>query len=133
MNKEYTENDGKYKRLSAEERGEIEAYRALNSSISKIAGLINRSKSTACEEIKRGKCNGRYTARVAQNRAEKRRRESHKHSKWRNSELLNFIERHLKIRWSPEIISHELSENGLKFSHRSIYTIIKKHRPEWRK
>ena len=46
---------------------------------------------------------------------------------------MNFIEGHLKKRWSPEIISHELSENGIKFSHTSIYTVIKKHRPEWRK
>ena len=45
MNKEYTENNGKYKQLSAEERGKIEAYRSLNCSISKIAGLINRSKN----------------------------------------------------------------------------------------
>jgi len=133
MNKEYTENTEKYKQLSAEERGKIEAYRSLNCTISKIAVLIKRSKSTVCEEIRRGKYNGRYTARIAQNRAEKRRRESHKHSKWRNSELLNFVERHLKKRWSPEIISHELRENGVKFSHTSIYTVIKKHRPEWRK
>ena len=46
---------------------------------------------------------------------------------------MNFIERHLKMRWSPEIISHELSENGVKFSHTSIYMLIKKHRPEWQK
>jgi IS30 family transposase len=37
------------------------------------------------------------------------------------------------MRWSPEIISHELSENGIKFNHTSIYTVIKQHRPEWRK
>ena len=37
------------------------------------------------------------------------------------------------MRWSPEIISHELSENGVKFSHTSIYTVLKKHRPKWRK
>ena len=133
MNEEYTEKANKYKQLSAEERGKIEAYRSLNCSISKIASLISRSKSTVYEEIRRGKYNGRYTARIAQNRAEKRRRESHKHSKWRDSELLNFIERRLKMRWSPEIISHELRENGVKFSHTSIYTVINKHRPEWRK
>jgi IS30 family transposase len=124
MDEEYTGNDGKYKQLSAEERGKIEAYCSLNCSISKIAVLMKRSKSTVCEEIRRGKYNGRYTARIAQNRVEKRRRESHKHSKWRNSELLNFVERHLKKRWSPEIISHELRENGVKFSHTSIYTVI---------
>ena len=43
------------------------------------------------------------------------------------------IEKHLKLRWSPEIISHELRNNGIKFSHMSIYTLIRKHRPEWRK
>ena len=44
-----------------------------------------------------------------------------------------FIAKHLKMKWSPEIISHELSENGIKFSRTSIYTVIKKRRPEWRK
>jgi IS30 family transposase len=58
MDKEYTENDGKYKQLSAEERGKIEAYRSLNCSISEIASLIKCSKSTICEEIKQGKYNG---------------------------------------------------------------------------
>ncbi|MBQ3565386.1 MAG: IS30 family transposase [Alphaproteobacteria bacterium] len=62
-----------------------------------------------------------------------KRIESYKHSKWRNSELLYFIANHLKMKWSPEIISHALSENGIKFSHTSIYAVIKKHRPEWRK
>ncbi len=50
-----------------------------------------------------------------------------------NTELLHFIEMRLKMRWSLEIISHKLSENGIKFSHTSIYTVIKKYRPEWRK
>ena len=74
-----------------------------------------------------------YIAHIAQNRAKKQRSESHKHSKWRNSELLYFIANHLKKKWLPEIISHALSENGIKFSHTSIYTVIKKHRPEWKK
>ena len=129
----YIRNDKKYSQLSAEERGKIEAYCTLGCSISKIAGLIKRSKSTISEEIKRGKYNGRYAAHIAQNRAKKRRSESHKHSKWRNRELLYFIAKCLKMKWSPEIISHALSENGIKFSHTSIYTVIKKHRPEWRK
>ena len=50
-----------------------------------------------------------------------------------NAELLHFIEKRLRMKWSPEIVSHELSENGIKFSHTSIYTVIKKHRPKWRK
>ena len=55
MDKEYTKINRKYKQLSAEERGKIEAYRTLGCSISKIAELINRSKSTISEEVRRGK------------------------------------------------------------------------------
>lgn len=133
MDKEYTKIIRKYKQLTAEERGKIEAYLTLGCSISKIAGLINRSKSTISEEVRRGKYKGKYISHIAQNRAKKRRSESHKHSKWRDIELLCFIGKQLKMKWSPEIISHALSENGVKFSHTSIYTVIKKHRPEWLK
>lgn len=134
MGSKYIGNDGKYKQLSSEERGKIEAYLTLNYSISKIAKMMERSKSTISEEIKRGKYNGRYTAKIAQDRSRKRRNESHKHSKWRNTKLLHFIERRLKKKWSPEIISVEWKKNtGETFSHTSIYTIIKKHRPEWKK
>ena len=53
MGSEYIGNDGKYKQLSSEERGKIEAYLTLNYSISKIAKMMKRSKSTISEEIKR--------------------------------------------------------------------------------
>ena len=69
MNGEYTEKANKYKQLSPEERGKIEACCALGCSISEIARLIKRSKSTICDEIKRGKYNGKYLAHITQNRA----------------------------------------------------------------
>ena len=134
MGSEYIRNNGKYKQLSPEERGKIEAYLTLNYSISKIAKMMKRSKSTISEEIKKRKYNGRYTAKIAKDRSRKRRNESHRHSKWRNIKLLHFIEKRLKKEWSPEIISVEWKKNtGETFSHTSIYTIIKKHRPEWKK
>lgn len=107
MKLEYIGNGRKYKQLSSEERGKIEAYLTLNYSISEIAKMMKRSKSTVSEEIKRGKYNGKYIARIAQDRSRKRRSESHKHSKWRNIKLLHFIEKRLKKKWSPEIISME--------------------------
>ena len=130
----YTKAHGKYKQLSPEERGNIEAYLRLNCSISKIARMMNRSKSTISAEIKRGKYKGKYTASTAQNKSERRRSKSHKHAKWRNVNLLHFIERRLKKKWSPEIIAEEWRKfSGKTFTHTSIYTVIKKHRPEWRK
>ena len=54
MDEEYTGNDRKYKQLSAEERGKVEACCLPNCSISKTAGLINRLKSRSYEEINAG-------------------------------------------------------------------------------
>lgn len=134
MVKRYDKDPLKYSQLSAEERGKIEVYLEMNISISEISKRINRSKSTVSEEIRRGKYNGRYRAEIAQNRCKKRRCNSHKYTKWRDPALLRFIEQNLKKRWSPEIISIKWKEKtGRSFSHTSIYTLIKKHRPEWKK
>ena len=119
MSTEYIKLTAKYNQLSSEERGNIEAYYEIVVSISQIARNLRRSKSTVCEEIRRGKYKCKYLAHIAHNRAIKRRKESQKHTKWINIELLRFIEKHLKFRWSPEIISHELSKHGIKFSHMS--------------
>lgn len=128
----YAKEEGKYKQLSAIERGKIEAYYNEGKSISYIAKQLGRSKSTISEEIKRSKYNGKYKAHIAQKRAEKRRAGSHKHTKWREYSLLVFIENCLKQKWSPEIIAEKWKEKtGGTFSHTSIYTLIKEHRPEW--
>ena len=75
----------------------IEAYYEIGISISQIERNLRHSKSTVCEEIRRVKYKGKYLAHIAQNRAIKRRKESHKHTKWRNIELLRFIEKYLKL------------------------------------
>lgn len=132
MEEVYAKEAGKYKQLNAIERGKIEAYYNEGKSISYIAKQLKRSKSTISEEIKRSKYNGKYKAHIAQNRADKRRSESHKHTKWRDHDLLIFIENRLKERWSPEITSEMWEQKtGKTFSHTSIYTLIEKHRPEW--
>ena len=129
----YTQKPKKYKQLQPEERWQIEAYYKMGMSISGIARMLSRSKSTISCEIRRGKHRRKYIARIAQNRSEKRRRESHKHNKWSDYKLLKFIEYHLKIEnMSPEIISNILKERFvIKFLHTSIYNLIDKHRHEW--
>lgn len=134
MVRRYDKNPLKYRQLSAKERGKIEMCLEMNISISEISKRINRSKATVSEEIRRWKYNGKYRAEIAQKRGIKRRCNLHKHTKWRDQELLRFIEQNLKKRWSPEIISIKWKEKtGKSFSHTSIYNLIKKHRPEWRK
>ena len=130
----YIKNSNKYSHLSSEERGKIEAYLHQGVSISRIAIYLKRSKSTISEELRRGRYNGRYTAEISHKRALRNRKESHKHTKWRNIKMLHFIDNCLKKRWSPQIISHELMQkHGIHFSHTSIYSLIKNHRPEWKK
>ena len=73
----YTQKPKKYKQLQPEERGQIEAYNKMGMSISGIARMLNRSKSTIFCEIRRDKHRRKYIARIAQNRSEKRRKESH--------------------------------------------------------
>lgn len=130
----YIKKRNKYSHLSSEERGKIEAYLHQGVSISRIAYFLKRSKSTISEELRRGRYNGRYTAEISHKRALRNRKESHKHTKWKNIALLHFIDNYLKKRWSPQIISHELMQkHGIYFSHTSIYSLIKNHRPEWKK
>ena len=80
MSTEYTKLSAKYNQLSSEERGKIEAYYEIGISISQIARNLRRSKSTVCEEIRREKYKGKYRAHIAQNRAIRQRKESHKHT-----------------------------------------------------
>ncbi len=135
MDEVYNNKNKKYRHLTPIERGKIEALLEEKKSISQIAKILNRSKSTISEEVRRGKHNGKYKAHIAQKRAEKKKKESHKHTKWKNTELLNWIYLRMKNdKCSPEVISKRLeNEKGIKFSHTSIYKLIRNHRTEWAK
>ena len=88
----YIKNSNKYRHLSSEERGKIEAYLHQGFSISRIAIYLKRLKSTISEELRRGRYNGMYTAEISHRRALRNRKESHKHTKWRNIKMLHFID-----------------------------------------
>ena len=66
-----------YKQISGIERGQIEAYIKMGLSISEIARKLSRSKSTIWNEINKGTYKGKYQAHIAQNRTEKKKKESH--------------------------------------------------------
>ena len=93
MGKRYDKKPSKYRQLSAAERGKIEMCLEMNISISEMSKRINRSKSTVSEEIRRGRYNRKYRAEIAQKRCIKRRCSSHKHTKWRDPELLRLLSR----------------------------------------
>lgn len=119
-----------YSHISIFERSKIEVFLTQGMSISNIARILNRSKSSISCEIKRGRYNGSYTARIAQARADKAKLHPRKLQKAQNQNLMHKIEHLLKKRWSPEIIANYL-ENII--SHTAIYTMIKTIRPQWKK
>lgn len=135
MRGEYNTSKQKSNHISLDERIKVEIGLATGKSIRKISLELDRSVSSISVEIKKGKYNGKYQALIADKRAIIRAQNSHKHCKWRDYLLLNFIERHFKQKWSPEIIAAVWNRINpdRTISHTFIYDLIKKHRHEWQK
>ena len=121
MRKEYTKKR-KNQHISLAERIKIEVGLATNQSIRSIAKQLKRSVSSISVEIKKGWYKGKYTALIADKRAIARAQNSHKHCKWRDYQLLNFAERCLKQKWSPQIIAAKWNKEN---PERTICSVIK--------
>lgn len=122
-----------YKHFNINDRICIEEYLRKGKSINEMSRLMRRAKSSISEEIKKNSLHhGGYVARIAQEKAEKRR----KNSKWENTiseNLKKYIEKELKETWSPEQIEGRLKieypENEeMRISFKTIYTAIKEGR-----
>jgi len=102
----------KYKRLSYAERVRIETYLSLGKSISEIARLINRNKSTVSREVNVWVKNDvdNYDAEIVHWYSideRQYRRIGRKLDKY--PKLLKFVKSKLKLHWSPEQIAHYLA------------------------
>ena len=95
-----------YEHITKRERDIISKHLSAGKMISYIAKALNRSKSSICEEIKRGWYKGKYVASIANDRSLAACKKSHNHTKWRNTDLQHFILMCLKEKWAPEIIAH---------------------------
>lgn len=122
-----------YKRLSQPERIQIEKMIALNYSISKIALVLNRNKSTISRELKNYP-KKQYNAYLAHQKSFVRlMNKNYGRSKIINHKpLLHFIHKKLRKRWSPEQISLTLkrsfpNEKRMQVSHETIYFYIYLH------
>ena len=123
-----------YKQLMSDERDLIAVHYANGHSISDIAKLIGRNKSTISRELTRNSSTSTktYLSNQAHKRAKKRKKEASMKEELKCHKIRNFVKNKLKEGWSPEIIAGKLAldPSNFKISHESIYLYIYKKRPD---
>lgn len=118
-----------YKHLSPEERDLLAVLKSNGHSIRQIAKVLKRSPSTISRELNRNAppvYKGYYLAHKAQQRADKRKHESHRRKRLKNEFMRNYVDKHIRLGWSPELIAGRLpiEHPGQSISHEAIYQWI---------
>ena len=112
-----------YTQLAQEERYQINALMKAGNSLSEIASILGRSKSTISREVRRNKGLRGYRPKQAHRLALERRRA--KYTKQIPDQIWQWVERLLREDWSPEQISRWLAgEKRLHVSHEWIYQYL---------
>lgn len=117
-----------YIQLTSEERDRIAVLRAQGKHSSDIARILGRNKSTICRELKRNKSPvyGIYLSHKAHERAAKRKYEAALRPRLKDSALMDYVIKKLRLRWSPEQIAGRIAQElpGQAISHEAIYQFI---------
>jgi IS30 family transposase len=118
-----------YAHLTEKERYVISHLHIAEFSLREIARRLNRHHTTICRELKRQ--DPLYDETVywytwTHLEALKRRHKSKHHRRHNNRRLVNYVNKKLKLDWSPETISKKLkidypSNDVMRLSHESIY------------
>ena len=113
-----------YKQLTLNKRYQIEGLLKAGYSKSAIAKEAGFDKSVITREIKRNSESGKYSTEKAQEKAEYRKRNLHKHTKL-TLDMEKTIKEKLEIKWSPEQIHGYCKKHGIDMiSHQIIYQYI---------
>lgn len=115
-----------YKQLNPNERDILAVLKSKGKSLREIASVLKRSPSTLSRELKRNAppiYTGYYLSHKAQDRADRRNRESHQRQRLKNDFIRQYVEKRLSWGWSPELIAGRLviDHPGLSISHEAIY------------
>ncbi len=118
-----------YEHLKVEERDILAVLKSQGYSLREIAKVLDRSPSTLCRELKRNAppvYTGYYLPHKAQQRADRRNHESHRRKRLKTDFIRHYVEAHIAIGWSPELIAGRLRREhpGLLISHEAIYQWI---------
>ena len=112
------------KHLTHEERSTIASMKRKNRSITEIADLIERHRTTVWREFKRNSNpSGTYTAPAASKAAAERAAQAPCRASRIAPERWRYVEQKLRsAQWSPEEIRNRMKLEGLEpISHESIY------------
>lgn len=124
------------KKLTIEEREHIQYALWEKKSFREIAKELKRNVSSISREVKENR-NGRnqYRARLAHERALKKRKSRGRTDRLKNKTIRNYVVAELKKRTSPEQIAGRIKEEipGAAISHEAIYQFIyaQIHRDGW--
>ena len=116
-----------HKQLRVEEREEIQRRLWRRESIRSIAMRLGRSHTSIAREIKRNnpKVAKRYTPRLADERARKKRQSRGRIDRLKNETIRQYVIDHLKERWSPEQVAGRMKLEGIgSISPEAIYQFI---------
>ncbi len=139
-----------YAQINREERDKIAIWKAEGCSIRAIARRLGRNHSTIIRELKRNNpstSQGYYLPSKAQECASHRKQRAGYRSKMNDPKLRSYVEEHLQLGWSPELIAGRLPHDliGCFVSHETIYRYIyretsrlrkylaRRHRIRWKK
>jgi IS30 family transposase len=118
-----------YKHLDANERDILAVLKSKGRSLREISTILKRSPSTLSRELERNAppvYTGYYLSHKAQERADKRNHESHRRPRLKTDSLRQYVEKRIRLGWSPELIAGRLAleHPELSISHEAIYQWI---------
>lgn len=111
-----------HKHLTPKERESILFFLAQNCTITEIADMLGRNKSTISREVKRNSIDNRYSPHEAQKLYKNRRKRCAPKIKLMDSQLASAVAERLKLSWSPEQI---VGRDKLNVSVPTIYRAFK--------
>ncbi len=118
----------RYSHLNRDERVAIGIMLKDEKSLSEIARVLGRDKSTISREIKRNSSpkHNHYKMPWVHIKAERKSWRAHKRLRLKNEETVLYVRSKLKQGWSPEQISGRIGMDcpGLSISHEAIYQYI---------
>jgi IS30 family transposase len=114
----------KYKQLTPHERYMLSSFKKVGLSVSQIAKIMGRHRSTIYREVKRNMRQNCYKLESAISYAIARRRRARRGFRIQPEDLV-VVKNLLRLKWSPEQIAGSLTESGLfSISHQTIYNYI---------